>query len=88
MNKSGYLTTEFWLTLIAQVLPILVTAGAIGPGDVSTLEGTLTKIVTSAATVLGATWVLVSYIKGRTETKKVQILAASTVLQPIVKVET
>ena len=67
--KSGLLTTEFWLTLVAQVLPVLVTTGAIAPGDVATLEGALTRAITSAAALLGAGWVLVRYIQGRVALK-------------------
>lgn len=68
-QKPGVYTSEFWTALIAQVLPLLVTTGVIGPSDVSTLEGALTRIVTASAAMLGAAWVVVSYIKGRVEVK-------------------
>lgn len=68
-RKSGIATTEFWTALIAQVLPVLVTTGVIGPSDVSTLEGAATKVVTSVGAMLAGAWVIVSYIKGRVEVK-------------------
>ena len=68
-QRPGWLTSEFFTALIAQVLPVLVTTGVIGPSDVSTLEGALTRIVTASTAILGAAWVIVSYIKGRVEVK-------------------
>ena len=68
-KRSGIFTTEFWTTLVAQVLPVLVTTGVIGPGDVSTLEGATTKVVTSVGAMLAGAWVIVRYIQSRTELK-------------------
>ena len=68
-KKPGWQTSEFYTALIAQILPLLVTTGVIGPSDVSTLEGALTRIVTASTAILGAAWVIVSYIKSRTEVK-------------------
>lgn len=84
MNRPGYLTTEFWLALVAQALPLLVTTGVIAPGDVNTLEGALTRIINSAAALLAAAWVLVSYIKSRTEVKKkTNLLTSAEILAPV-----
>lgn len=67
--KPGVKTTEFWIALVVQVLPLLVMLGVIGPGDVSTLEGALTKAITAVGALAAAAWVIVEYIKGRVRTK-------------------
>jgi len=68
-QKSGIYSTEFWLALAAQVLPVLVTTGAIAPGDVSTLEGALTRGINAIGAFVASAWVIVRYIQSRTELK-------------------
>lgn len=68
--KPGWQTSELWLALIAQVIPILVTLGAIAPNDVSTLQGALTRIIESTAAILGAAWVIVTYVRSRAAVKQ------------------
>lgn len=68
--KNGLLTTEFWTTLMAQVMPVLVTTGVIGAGDVSTLEGAITRGITAVGAFVASAWVIVRYIQSRTDVKR------------------
>ncbi len=46
--KKGYKTTEFWLTVVAAILPLLYASGLIGEGT------TIDKIISAGLTVLAA----------------------------------
>jgi hypothetical protein len=67
--KPGIYTTEFWITLIGNVLAFAVALGVVTTSDKSTLEGALTTIVMGVPALLGAVKIIVSYIQGRVTVK-------------------
>lgn len=60
--KPGYTTTEFWLTLLAQVLAFLQLLGVLGQADADELSGVIAPAITSVLP-------LVLYIWSRTRVK-------------------
>lgn len=67
--KPGWQTTEFWLTLLGQIMPVLVLLHAIQPADVSTLQGASTQIIQAVFALVTSGGILWSYIAGRAKVK-------------------
>ncbi len=63
--RPGFLSTEFYVTVISQVLAFLVLAGFIAPADKDTLQGAIVNGVTAIVTLIASVTALVAYIKGR-----------------------
>ena len=63
--KPGWKTTEFWQTIIAQVLGFLAFAGVISTNDSQTLEEALGKSVAAIFTLIVNGMVVVSYVRTR-----------------------
>jgi hypothetical protein len=63
--KPGWKTTEFWTTLIAQLLALLAFLGVLTPNDSQTLGEALTKSVAAVCTLLANGAVVIHYIKSR-----------------------
>lgn len=68
--KPGYKTSEFYLTIIAQVLSLLAVVGVINAGDVQPMYQVIGEMIAAGVVVLAGAWQVVSYIKSRTELKK------------------
>jgi hypothetical protein len=68
--KPGWQTTEFWTTILGQILALLALTGVISAGDRQPLETALTNMVTAAFTIAGSTVIVVRYIRSRTELKQ------------------
>lgn len=64
--KSGFLTSEFWTSLVGAFIPLLVMAGIIKPSEV----GGVTQLIIQAISGLVAGGVLVTYILARVDLKK------------------
>lgn len=77
--KSGYKTTEFWLTLIAQIVPVLVLLGVIGAEQAETLQGTLGDAVKAFFALVAAVLPIWKYIDSRTQVKMANQVAGLTV---------
>ena len=67
--KPGIYTTEFWISLIGNVLAFAVALGVVTTSDKSTLEGALTTIVMGVPAIIGAVMVIVTYVRGRIQVK-------------------
>ncbi len=63
--KPGWKTTEFWQTIIAQVLGFLAFAGVISNNDSKTLEEALGKSAAAVFTLIVNGILVVSYIRTR-----------------------
>lgn len=74
--KSGWQSTEFWITLATQILPLLAMLGVIQPGDRATVEGAVVNAITAVGSFVAAAAVLWRYIASRTELKATEILAS------------
>lgn len=69
--KPGYKTTEFWLTLLAQVLPVLVITGLLTGEEVETLNQAIVEVSKSIGALLVALVPLWKYIESRTRVKEI-----------------
>ena len=67
--KPGYATTEFWLTLISQLIPILVLTGLLTPDDATGVQSGLETAVTTGFAFGQAIITLVTYVWGRVKVK-------------------
>ena len=63
--KSGWQTSEFWLTLTANVLAFAVAFGIVPLADQSTVSGAVTQIVTGVFALLAGGAALWKYIDSR-----------------------
>lgn len=77
-NKTGFKTSEFWVTLIPLVVSLLITTGVISPADATQTTEMVTEVV--AGIIAGVS--LVSYIVSRTSLKKEE-LRMNTYLQKV-----
>ena len=53
-TKPGYKTTEFWVTVVCQILGILALAGVISPEQNTVLADGVTQIVGAVVAALSA----------------------------------
>jgi len=70
MNRSGIVTTEFWITIITQALALMTLLGVVTSADADTLRDALIKCVTSAGVFIANAWIVVRYIQSRTRIKE------------------
>ncbi len=78
-TKAGIFTSEFYVTLITNVLMMLVLSGVVSPGDESTLSGALTNAVTAVFSIIASISVIVTYIRSRTAVKAAAMQAHATI---------
>lgn len=52
--KPGYKTTEFWMTLVVQVLAILVTLGVVTPDQQAVFTESADKLMTAIVMAVSA----------------------------------
>ncbi len=87
--KPGYQTTEFWTTIIAQVLTLFTVAGILTPNDSKTLEEAATKAIVALGTLIASGVVVVQYVKSRFALKVFQTdIAADQLDQAAAKAKT
>lgn len=67
--KPGWKTTEFWLTVGFQMLPLMVIFGILSQGEVDTLAQAVTEAVKAITALVVAAAPLWKYIEGRTALK-------------------
>jgi len=70
MIKPGYTTTEFWTTLVGQVLSLLTIAGVLLPADAATLQDAVAKAITAIFVLVANAWIVIRYIDSRTQLKQ------------------
>jgi hypothetical protein len=69
MNRPGILTTEFWVTLISQLLAFFTLFHLISKKDADMLTGAFSSAITAIFTLIAAASVVKSYIQSRTHVK-------------------
>ncbi|MBY0522211.1 MAG: hypothetical protein K2R98_02370 [Gemmataceae bacterium] len=69
--KPGWQSSEFWITLLGQLLALLALAGVIGSGDRDKLETALANAVTAIFTIASSAVIVVRYIRSRSELKAI-----------------
>ncbi len=67
-QRRGIRTTEFWVTLGAMLLGVLVASGIVTPDVADTVEGRLGEIA-DAVSKLGAALIPIVYVVCRTKVK-------------------
>ena len=70
MNRSGFLTSEFWSTLVSQGLALLALLGVLNAGDAATLSDALSKCVAAAFLFASNALVVIHYVRSRTQLKQ------------------
>lgn len=78
-EKPGWMTTEFWLTLVAQVVALLVLFGVVSVADKDSVTGTMGRAVENVFAVVGSAAAIWQYIRSRTDVKQ-QALASGVEL--------
>jgi len=68
--KPGIKTTEFWLALIAQLVPVLVIAGVLSPEEADTFNSAIVQVAAAGVALASAVVPIWRYIESRTEVKK------------------
>lgn len=69
MEKPGYQTTEFWLTLVSQIIPLLVLTGALDSAAADYVKDTASEIVKHAFALLALIVPVATYVYGRAKIK-------------------
>lgn len=64
--KPGFMTSEYWVTVITALLSLLAAAGVIGPTDAQPLVENVKTVIFGLYSLLA----ILSYIHGRVELKK------------------
>jgi hypothetical protein len=67
--KSGIYTSEFWVTLGAQLIPVLVLLGILGQEEAGQVQNEWAELVKAAFALLASAGVAVAYIWGRAKVK-------------------
>lgn len=75
--KDGYKTTEFWISLLGQILPLLVLLGVISIEQAEGVFEAGSNLILAVFGVLGLLGIVPSavYVYGRTQLKKAAIEA-------------
>lgn len=68
-SKPGIKTSEFWLTLAAQVVPLLVIFGVISQAEAHTLAEAVGQLIVAVAATGAAAAPVWKYIDSRTKVK-------------------
>lgn len=78
--KPGWLTTEFWMTIVVTIVGLLAALGIVGPADRPGVEGALQQMVQAIAGFIAAAVALWRYVKGRVDVKNEEIRAQAQVM--------
>lgn len=73
--SSGIQTTEFWKGLLLAMLNVAVTAGVVSQQDQTQLSGAVTSGVAGVAVVIANAWIVVNYVKQRSQLKSDHLTA-------------
>jgi hypothetical protein len=83
--KPGWKTTEFWLTLVTQIVSILAVLGLVSFGDAKELGDAITKAVGAVFVLVTNGAILWKYIQSRLSTKSNEVEIEKLQLQLQVK---
>ena len=67
--KPGIKTTEFWLTLAAQIIAMLVIVGVVSSTDQQTVETAVGDAIKAVGALAASVITLWRYVQGRIELK-------------------
>lgn len=69
--KPGYMTTEFWLTAVHQVISVALLLHFVPAADATAIDASLSQLIPAIFIVLAQGYGLVTYVKGRAAGKVV-----------------
>lgn len=69
-HKPGWQTSEFWLSIAAQLIALLVLTGVIAASDKDTVQGSISELIKSAFALIVSATNVWKYIQSRIEAKK------------------
>lgn len=67
--KAGYKTSEFWIALVALVVPVVVHLGWLTPAEATNINETAAEGITNLFNLIGV-FVPAAYVIGRSYLKK------------------
>lgn len=70
--KSGWKTTEFWLSLIGPIVALLVTFGVITSDQSDEIQSAASQVVVAIFALISAVAPVVVYVWSRTKVKTLQ----------------
>lgn len=79
-QKPGVKTTEFWIAVLAQLIPLLVMFGVLTADEGSVLADAVSRAVAAVVALIAAVWPIVEYIKSRTAVKQAMLAMATAEL--------
>ncbi len=79
--KPGYLTTEFWQALIAQVTAIAVLLGVLAPDEAESLGEALVQIAGAVLVMVAQVAIVWKYLASRTAVKEAAIAVDAELLK-------
>lgn len=75
--KPGIKTTEFWIAILAQAVPLFVLFGWMTPTEGEAFTLSLTNAIVAAVAMITALAPLIQYINGRAKVKAASILSSA-----------
>lgn len=78
--KPGILSTEFWISLIGQLVSILVLTGVLAPGDATDINAFVAKAAVQIAALIGSIALAWKWIHDRTKLKAAHAEAQATIM--------
>lgn len=66
----GYRTTEFWVTLVQQIVPLLILLGLVKQDQAESIGDSVTQLITALFAVAASLGPVITYIRARTDLKK------------------
>jgi hypothetical protein len=75
--RPGWQTSEFWITLVGQVLALCVLLGLVQPADQEHLQSTLNQAITAVFGLTASVITIVHYVHSRTALKQCEAVQGS-----------
>lgn len=77
--KPGWKSSEFWLALVFQILPVLVIIGIVTTEEADTLAQAITQAVAAVGALVAAMLPIIRYIDSRKEVKVATAIAMAEI---------
>jgi hypothetical protein len=67
--KPGYKTSEFWIALVAQIIPFMILFGVVTADEAETVNESITQLIAAIFAAAASIAPIVAYIQGRAKVK-------------------
>ena len=68
-TRTGFATSEFWLSIVSQLVALAVLFGVLPDTEAGTVSGLANEVVLAAAALISAAVVAYKYVEGRAKIK-------------------